>query len=100
MGIDWHRFNKLATDGDKLICTYATNHVMRDAVRLENELPTYPSHEIVLSKRGVAVIFNCRDVYEKIIKPLQTIYATIDRISDTINAEGMGTPVAPKGKPK
>ena len=99
MAFEWNRVRLLATDGDKSIWTYATNHVARDCARMHDDLPRYPRHELIPSKAGISIIFHGGDIMEKLIRPLREIGATFDRISDTILAEGMETPVAKQGNP-
>jgi len=103
MAIDWDRFRYLAIDGPRTVWTYATDSVKEDAAVLDLALPMLrpklPRHELVESKSGISVIFHGKP-FKDVCYPYHKIRATIDRICDTIVDEGMGIPVAQKGKPE
>ena len=95
MPIDWLRIQPqfLAEDRDKSYWKFPSTDVVGDLLALRRELPKLPKHELIACKDSILAIFD-----GKTVPRWCDIGATIDRISSTIVAEGMGTPVAKKGK--
>lgn len=96
MPIDWLRVEPqfLAADREKSYWRLPSTDVVGDILSLRRDLPKFPKHQLIACKDSVLAIFD-----GKTVPRWCDIGATIDRISDTIVAEGMETPVAKQGNP-
>lgn len=97
MAIDWLRIQPkfLLQDRGKSYWRYPSKAVSADIWELDSRLPTYPKHELVAEKNSILAIFDGQSVPKWF--DFANFGATIDRIADTIVAEGITPTVASDG---